>query len=136
MQDSHYPAERLRRPLLLPEAERFDEVLQYLGEWNDDATDKRPTMVDGNAVGPYCTIDLTQIGGERWRSISARPSQAARSALVGRIVTPDDRLSFKLIAHRQSGRVLVVCEHGYIIGSHWLAYIDPTTIPGEGRRSA
>jgi predicted RNA methylase len=118
-------------PLLLDTSD-FAEVLEYLGEWAprppSAQREGRPTGKK-NQIGPYCTIDLSQLGGPQHRSIAARASDATMNALRGRIVTDDDQISFKLIAHKETGRVLVIAQHGQIIGSHWLAYVTPDTLP-------
>jgi hypothetical protein len=50
-----------------------------------------------------------------------------------RIVTDDDHLSFKVIIHGERegrpARALIILSHGHIIGSHYLAYVDPATLP-------
>jgi hypothetical protein len=110
-------------------------VLEYLGDWDQKtmsayageipATRPEPVIVDGNELGPFCTIEFP---GSR-RSVAVRALPATVEAIRPRIVTPDDHLSFRIVGHKGTGRALVVAEHGYIIGSHWLAYIDPATIP-------
>ena len=127
----------LPRPLLLPDARSFTDVLGYVREW-DHATmshnagvvprpDLRPepAKIGDNEVGPFCSIRLV----DSRRSIAVRATQAVLDAVAPRIVTGDDHLSFQIIEHKGTGRALVILEHGYIIGSHWLAYIDPATIP-------
>lgn len=145
---------QLPRALLLPEARSFADVLGYLGEWDYETMSheksNRPepryipeitppatqhersawrTMHGRNEVGPFCTVDMSQIGGKAHRGIAVRATDATIEALAPRIVTPDDTLSFQLIAHKGTKRVLVIASHGYILGSHWLAYIDPSTVP-------
>jgi hypothetical protein len=145
IQDTYTTPEgfELHRPLLLPDARSFDEVLTYVREWEFEEFRKNPDLAPeprvigdeqeyrrkGNAVGPFCTIDLSQVGGKKHRSVAVVATDATIEAITGRIVTPDDTLSFKLIAHKATNRVLVVAQHGYIIGSHYVAYIDPATIP-------
>jgi hypothetical protein len=149
----------LPRPLLLPDARSFSDVLEYCGEWTDFPRHPRtnaplvpvkPRIIDhgyssghyyatgtesprrGNEIGPYCTSDTRQIGGKAHRGIVVRATDAVIDVVTPRIVTPDDCLSFQVIAHGNRGReprALVILSHGYIIGSHWLAYIDPGTIP-------
>lgn len=122
-------------PILLPDANSFADLFVYVGEWQPTENHERhnpangePQMIGGNEIGPYATIDLGQIGGERHRSIAVQATDAVLETVAPRIVTDEDHLSFRLIAHHD-GRCLVVMEHGYIIGSHWLGYIDPATIP-------
>jgi len=129
----------LHRPLLLPDARAFSDVLEYLGEWDQFKDYESPSRFAGtppaprplgrNLIGPFCTIDLGQLDGPPHRSIAVRATDATIDAVRGRIVTPDDKLSFRLIGHKGTNRVLVILEHGYIIGSHYLAYIDPATLP-------
>lgn len=133
-------------PVLLPDARSFADVLEYVSEWGR-GTDTAPRYIPEqtpeasaweqtswrtrhgrNEIGPYCTVNLSQLGGPRHRGIAVRATDATMTALVLRIVTPDDTLSFELIGH-SDGRVLVVAKHSYISGSHWLARIDPQTIP-------
>lgn len=136
----------LPRALLLPAARTFSDVLEYVRPW-DFATmnhtggkvprpDLRPDPViiggnefgAGNEVGPFCSVDLSALGmSSRHLAVIARP--AVIDVITPRLVTSDDHLSFKIIGHVKSGRALVILDHGYIIGSHWLAYIDPATIP-------
>lgn len=146
-------------PLLMPDADSFADVLEYLGEWQNPPKhepDPEPRYIpaetpeatawerqawtrhpDGrNRIGPYCTVDLAQLGGAAHRSMAVRATDAVLEAVAGRIVTPDDDLSFSIVAHETTGRALVVLSHGYIIGSHWLAYINPATIPPAERSTA
>ncbi len=156
----------LARPLLMPDARSFADVLEYVREWdhetmshrsgrlpaNHDRPEPRYIGADGhgaqllrsltnlaglpahdprerNEIGPYCTVDMAQLGGPKYRGIAVRATDATIDALAPRIVTSDDHLSFKLIAHAGTARVLVIAEHSQILGSHWLAYIDPATVP-------
>lgn len=86
-----------------------------------------------NELGPFGTIDTTQIGGTR-RSVAIRLTDAALEAVAPNIVTDDDHLSLEVIVHgnRSDGlppRALMVLKHGHIIGSHYLAYVDPASLP-------
>lgn len=85
----------------------------------------------GNEIGPYCsfkrvTRDHRQ---HRGQSLAVRCTDAVMDAIAPRIVTPDDHLSFEIIEHADRGRALVIAQHGQIIGGHWLAYINPETVP-------
>jgi hypothetical protein len=141
------------KPLYMPEAKTFADVLEYHGEWNHSwprhpetnatiapvepryipettpagtAWERSAWRSDGrNEIGPFATV---QPRGEKRRSIAVRATDATIAAMTPVIVTPDDHLSFEIIEHAD-GRALVLASHGYIIGSIWLAYIDPATIP-------
>ncbi len=135
--EGHY----LSRPLLLPDVLDFAQVLTYLGEWDNDTMTPRagvtprpdlvpqPSKIGNNELGPYCTADLSQVGLAKHRAMAVHPTQAVLDVVRDRIVTDDDHLSFKIIAHRDRNRALVILEHGHILGSHWLAYIDTDTLP-------
>ena len=84
----------------------------------------RQTKPRENEIGTYCRIGVP---GSR-PSIRVRPKPGVLDAVAGRIVTDDDHLSWKVVVH-DNGLALVILEHGYIIGSHWVAYIDADTIP-------
>lgn len=124
----------LPKPLLLPDARRFEDVLEYIGEWDTAWTmtleaqrrAPEPTVLNGNHLGPYCQ---TQGFPWRHRSLAVRPTEATVAVLGDRIVTDDDHMHFGLVLHTDRDRVLVTLSYGAIIGSIWLAYVDPSTIP-------
>lgn len=145
----------LHRPLLLPDVRDFAEVCEYVREWDHEhmttssntelvvhpryVPEETPAANEWEsrtwhtahgwiAVGPFCSVDLSQLGGLR-RSIAVRATDAVLEAVGSRIATPTRSLSFKVIGHAGTKRALVILDHGYIIGSHYLAYVDPTTLP-------
>lgn len=128
------------KEIVFPEVTRFDELLEYHGEWLSSyshVAGKRkqeppvePRYVGqnrdisklahrlgmrpqgpANEVGPYCHIDLKQIGGPSHRGVVVRATDKTMEYLVGRVVTDNDHLSFRLIAHEWDGKVLVICSH-------------------------
>lgn len=145
----------LARPLLMPDARRFDEVLTLAGEWSHArgyvppcepvrlpaggkggeiiaALIGPPDPDDRNEIGPFGVIEYPH--GSRRRPIAARPTAATLEAIAARgLVTPDDHLSWRVIVHParddRPSRALMILEHGAINGSLWLAYVDPETIP-------
>jgi protein-L-isoaspartate O-methyltransferase len=139
--DDAYP-DGLPRPVALATRD-FADVLEYLGEWEDagpppassgapsTAGPARGQTLAGNTLGPYCTIDLSQLGGAAHRAIAARATDETLRALRPRVVIEGDQLHFMVIGHEQTGRVLVVASHGRIIGDHWLAYVDADTLPPD-----
>jgi protein-L-isoaspartate O-methyltransferase len=132
----------LTRPVALATRD-FADVLEYHGEWEDvgepgaragtKATNRGVTarMIAGNTIGPYCTIDLSQLAGPAHRAIAARATDATLAALRPLLVTTDDHMDFEVIGHEQSGRVLIIASHGRIIGRHWLAYVEADMIPPD-----
>jgi hypothetical protein len=149
---------QLAHPLALPDARDFSEVLTYAGEWDhafmtSSGSSYRPDLVPAprywpalpdpphrlgtksgktrqrNEIGPFCSVEMTQLGGPAHRSIAVTITDDALSAVSGSIVTDDDHMSFKVIGHADTGRALIILSHGHIIGSHYLAYVDPATTP-------
>jgi hypothetical protein len=119
----------LYRPVLLPDARSFDDVLEYEGEW-DYGNREVPfvAQIHGNEISPYCSI---RTGSGGYRGIKVRPRPGFYALVQDRIVTDSDRLSFEVVVHPERERALVILEHGHIIGSHWLAYVDAATIPAK-----
>ena len=141
----------MRRPILLPDVDTFAELLEYHGEWNHKrynhhagvrpataaelpapryigeprVSDRTGRVSGANEIGPFCSTRNLE---PAHRSMAVRATDLVLEVVAPRIVTPDDHLSFELIGHAD-GRALVVLQHGYISGSHWLARIDPATIP-------
>lgn len=89
-----------------------------------------PQIVDGNEVGPFCWVKLDQIG-RRGQSLAVRARREVLDAVRHRFVSNDDRMSWQVIAHKHSGRALVILKFGQISGGVWVAYIDPATIPHQ-----
>jgi hypothetical protein len=144
------------RTVLLPDVRDFADVLTYVAEWDHDHkpdVSPRDVMASGpgralvtgilsigrdlgmpfasddpaarNKIGPFCTIDGHET---QRRSIAVTATELAIDAIAPRLVTDDDRLSFAVHVHAD-GRALVVAQHSQIIGSHWLAFVDPATLP-------
>ncbi len=171
----------LARPLLMPDATSFADVLEYISEWDHETMTHRSGVApagrpmpryivadnDGarlvddltklaglapaahgrggtaNEIGPFATIERpassATYDNPARRAIAIRATDETCAVLADRLVTPDDHLSFSVIVHERDdrpARALILASHGYIIGSHWLAYVDPATIPAYpyGRR--
>lgn len=124
--------------ILLPEAKAFGDLFSAHEPWDGheikprhipaetpDATawERSAWRNDGrNEIGPYLYFR------DHRPSMAVRATDAVMEVVTPRLVTPDDTLSFEIVEH-ESGFALVILSHGYIIGSHWLAYIYPDTIP-------
>lgn len=136
------------KQLLMDDARSFDEVLVYEGAYHRDLV-AAPVVIEQDAhelgaaflgntrvrteISSYCTIDDSQIGGERWRSVSVRLTDEALASLDGWIGAADNTVSFKVIvhdrsAHGQPNRALIIAS--FNLGPDlYLAYVDPSTIP-------
>lgn len=140
MRDYPYPEGTLDRPLLLPRVDSFHELFATSHRIDSLSSPREPMFPpreihtgyapkddyrQSNEIGPFCSV---KSGGQRWY-MDVVANDAVIAAVTPRIVTPNDSLSFEIIEHARTGLALVILQHGYIIGSHWLAYIDPATIP-------
>ena len=147
----------LARPLLMPDARSFADVLTLRGEWSHArgyvppcepvrmpaggkggeiiaALIGPPDPRDRNEIGPFGVIETLDCTGPRRRAVALEPTPAALEAIAARgLVTSDDRLSWQIIIHParddRPSRALVILSHGAIIGSLYVAYVDPATIP-------
>lgn len=98
-------------------------------------------------VGPFCALRMREWTGALW----VRPT-ADVGALLEEVVllVTDDVLSFDVIEWEPAAALvvaaalggepgergaLVTVSHSRIIGSHWLAFIDASTVPPEGVRN-
>lgn len=116
------------KPLRMSEVTSFATILDYHGEWVFGETTRESWLMDdGNRVSAFCTVDLSQLGGPKHRNIVVSPKDGVYGRLD--VLGIDDTLSWKIIGHKATGWALVILEHSAIIGSRWVAYIDPTTIP-------
>lgn len=80
-------------------------------------------------LGPYMSIDGP--GGRR-RSLAVKPAQNLVDWITVTMIFIDcDRLYFDVVV-RDRGNALVTVKYNRIIGSRWIASIDPRTIPDFG----
>jgi hypothetical protein len=118
---------------LLPKPRHLPvRLVDMVAEYPDPSL--RAHMVAGgfdrqDEIGPFCNIDMSQLGGLSSRSIAVRATDAAMAAIKGHTFEDGSHYSFKLIAHEGSGRVLVILDNSATIGSTYVAYVDPKTIP-------
>jgi hypothetical protein len=77
-------------------------------------------------VGPYCSIRQR---GKGWTSLYVGASRSVQGALEGSMLNVgNDRASYQVCCWGD-GRALVLAHYSSIIGSHYLAIIDESTIP-------
>lgn len=130
----------LPRKILLPDVRTFEEVLTFVRPWDhatmshtsgnvpEPALVPDPVKIGENELGPFCSF-RNMPDRKAHTSAAVMATDLTVQAIAPRIVTDDDRLSFQVIYHQANDRCLVLAEHNYIIGSHWLAYIDPASVP-------
>lgn len=134
----------LSRRVLLPGVASFDELFEAWEPWdyttmahyqgNLSAEGRRVreeygSLRHGVQVGPFASVDMSQIGrGQYPLAVRVRKSVLDHLDLS----TMDNKWSWELIGHKDSGRVLVVGNNGFISG-RWIAYIDADTVPQPPR---
>jgi hypothetical protein len=133
---------RRHPPLLFPNVTRWEQL------FDQATTDKTqappPYIVYGveaytpterqrgdPQIGPFMTLDLRKIGGHSYGHAWVRCVDPLSRALTHfMLMIRGDRITFNLVAWNENQAV--VCAHyGQILGSHWIAIIDPYSIPEE-----
>lgn len=140
------------KTVLLPLLSTWAEIF---AEWTTDK-DKAPKAhtfpVEGSnprrpeacTIGPYMmakyadgTQTINGFTSTKYRDGSAvyvrLNDDIARQVFQSTIGIPD-QMHFQLIEWNDREAV-IICSHGQIIGSRWVAVIDPATIPQEVRES-
>src|SRR5690606_26566987 len=122
--------------ILFPDALRLEDVAHYVGPYVSEPDPEHTgrqwrTGVDigGNTLSQYANFDMSQLGGPRHYAIRLEPTEEVVSVLRRELVTDDDVLSWQIIGHKDTGLALVIVKHGQIIGSRWIAYVDPSSVP-------
>lgn len=128
----------LHRPLRMPDARRLDEVFTVERKWDHRTMSHyngelprpdlvpAPRMLEGNEIGPFCTLrNFTDI---QHLSLAVTATDALVEAVAPYIVTDDDHLYFELIEHRDRERCLVTLQYNHIAGSNYIAYLPTETV--------
>ena len=86
-------------------------------------------------IGPYMTLDTARCGGTRYGSAWVRGRDELHRALVSEMLCMrGDTISYNVVAWDRQ-RAIVVAHYSLILGDHWIAIIDPETIPEELRHA-
>lgn len=130
---------QLARSLGLPDVRSFDALFDRWIEWNDllapapiagvevpatDYTRSGRPIRTVMTIGPFLSV-------KPGRSVFAiEPSRLTLEAITsGTVSIPYDTISFATIVWDPTA-ALVVATHAKIIGSVWLAVVEPATVPG------
>jgi hypothetical protein len=137
----------LPKRLLLPDVRDFADLFEYVREWDHATMTAKdgvipkpdlvptPVLVDNMRIGPFLSFRRTG------RCLAIRPTPAT----VAAVATPSEKFAtirnegtvgFELIEHTHTGRVLVTAKENQALSSHYLAYIDPATIPAVPEKPA
>lgn len=125
-------ARYLARPLALPSITRFEQLFRPAAK---DARGVRIGAPDydirtGRTRQAYMTIGPFLSIRPGYESLGVRPREPVIDAIVrGTISVAYDVMSFEITVWDPTAAV-VIASHSKIIGSVWLAVIDPLTIPG------
>jgi hypothetical protein len=89
--------------------------------------DGSPNLEGSMIFGSYCQI--TNKEGDYIPSLSVKPKpEVIKAVLENTIIVEYDSMTWKIII-RSKKEALVICSHGLILGSTWVAMIDPSTVP-------
>lgn len=111
------------KKLLLPEVVDFDELFKVTGEkqrWPFNATRKNTSKIS------------SWLRFRHGKNIEVKPSVEVLRAVRDNMLDLEERdeIYFEVIEH-ENGWALVIAQYNLIIGSHWIAYIDASTLPEE-----
>lgn len=127
----------LIRKVILPDVTRFEDLFEYVAEWDHDRMSNsgkhyQPSLLPPQQMvapevrlGPFMSIRLR---GQDSRSLMV----IAKPVLVEALTTDYlnfDSLSYQLIGPHANGKILVLVEHLHSNISHSMAYIDVDSLP-------
>ena len=131
-----------------PLIDRWDELFSAYTLDKANAPAAHTFKIDGEkypcTIGPYMTAEYhngtqtingyTSTKYERGHAIYVRLHDERAQAAYDSTIGIPDQMHFQLIEWNDREAVIIL-SHGQIIGSRWLAVIDPATIPAEVRPS-
>jgi hypothetical protein len=147
MQDEYVTPEgfRLYRPLLLPDARRFDEVLTAEKAWDFATMNHRnghaqpetpavlrrehPNLRDWKIIDRFCSVEAP---GRHHLQVT--PTQQVVD-LIWAEETESltfaffERVGFKAIYHERNDRVLILASASNVSNSRYLAYVSLGSVP-------
>lgn len=124
------------RPIAFPDVRDFAQLFTlttkdaegdiWRGEDYNVKTGKR--FQTSCRIGPFCGIS----GKGGYRHLYVKASDAVLEYIKANTIFcgSRDAITFKIVV-RDDGEALVCADHNLILGSVWLALIDPSTIPEE-----
>jgi hypothetical protein len=133
------------KKILMPEWTRFSDLFTGARPWSQGQKPALATLrsdqytkpyrcghgarpaYDHMRIGRYCPV----IGPPKYRSLEITGITPALLALIERtmVIVDNDETNFEIIWRSNNKKALVTINHGQIIGNHWLAEIDTSTIP-------
>jgi hypothetical protein len=128
-QESRRFLERQGRPVLMKGADSFNDVFESVDQGKKIVAVSTAKMGrTTERMGFSNFVSMSRVPGRH--SMYATPKREVLQALEGSmIVVAHDEVYFEIV-DRGGGNALVVAKHNAIIGSRYVAIIDPSTIPG------
>lgn len=119
----------LAKPLAFPGVKSFGELFTSARPF-DSSRDINVRGIkakrggrEANEIGHY----LVMSGRHGHESLYVTPSPMLVDWISNNMLAMGDRLHFEIVFRKDGA--LVIVSHGKIIGSRWLAMIDPSTVP-------
>lgn len=85
-------------------------------------------------IGPFMTLDMSKVGGSHYGSAWVRARMEVHFALHQEMLfSRGDTISYQVNAWGHD-KAVVIAQYSQILGSHWIAVIDPYSVPEELRR--
>lgn len=128
----------MQKPIRFPKAKTWDKLfhsatpadgaaptIEQVTSW-DSGTRKGRRATPWTKLSAHCSVDRAGA----YEFIHAFPTMLVIDFFKsGNVLHCSyDTMTFNVVIH-DDGRALVILQHGQIIGSHWLAFIDAATVP-------
>jgi hypothetical protein len=135
------PKRYLAKPLEFPKIRAFSELFEQAEPWSEakgrrlavrwNGTDWASGKKAWSTIGPYLTIR-----DNPRRSMAVKPQPWLVEWIKTNLLFIEyDTLHFEIVIWTKR-EALVIVSYGKIIGSRWLAIIDPKTIPNPAQIAA
>lgn len=115
------------KPLAFPHVRSFHDLFSSARPWRSSDLQGRGAKVgkgrEANTVGHY----LVMSGRGGHESFYVTPTSMVTDYIASNMLAIGDRLHFEIV--NRSDGALVIVSHGKILGSRWLAMVDPSTLP-------
>lgn len=113
----------MKQDVRFPEAKSFDELFtDYIDRGKSDALNRRERDYHTRYPISFSGPDSFEYG-----SVELKPE--LKDYVENHMLDIRNLGCFFKVIIRADGSVLVVASYDQIIGSHWLAYIDKSTLP-------
>ena len=123
------------RKVLFPEADTFKDIFEQVDSGKKIVAVIKSDYEKGSQMSVSNWVSSSRVGHGVDHSFYATPKKSVIEAIEeNMIIVSYDEIYFEIV-DRGGGSALVLAKYNQIIGSRYLAFIDPKTIPGYGKKA-